>query len=164
MPREELWAPLESVASLHSLQGHSALPLCAHCLHRCGACWCAGGRAKERWAICDRRAHVYRETHRRVGVEKDDVDFLSDTLLLHVFARVSARRAVGDAISVCLQACWGAVAMLALVRWELVLVVAQGEVLCWLRSVLFSGASRLAEASSLIALGTSRRSEDCGLG
>ena len=78
---------------------------------------------------------MFRETYRRVGGEKVDVDFLGDTLLLHVFARVSARRAVGDAISVCSQACWGAVAMLALVRWELVLVVAQGEVLCWLRRV-----------------------------
>ena len=58
-----------------------------------------------RWEICDRRAHMYRETHRPVGLEIVDGDFFADTLVLHVFVCVSARRVAGVTIDVCLQAC-----------------------------------------------------------
>ena len=77
----------------------------AHCLHLRAARLSACGRAKVRWEICVRRAHMYRETHRPVGLQNVDGDFFADTLVLHVFVCVSARRVAGMAISVCLQAC-----------------------------------------------------------
>ena len=48
---------------------------------------------------------MYRETHRPVGLEIVDGDFFADTLVLHVFVCVSARRVAGVTIGVCLQAC-----------------------------------------------------------
>jgi hypothetical protein len=74
---------------------------------------------------------MYRETRRPVGLGIVDGDFFADTLVLVVSACVSARRGAGVAIIVCLQVCWGAVVLLAFARFELVLVAADGEVLCW---------------------------------
>ena len=82
-----------------------APPLCAHCLQLCAARWCACRQAKVRWDICDRRAHMYRETRRPVGLGIVDGDFFADTLVLVVSAYVSARRGAGVAIIVCLQVC-----------------------------------------------------------
>ena len=54
--------------------------------------------------------------------------------------------------------------LLAFARCEFLLVAAEGEVLCWLRSVFClvvpRGDSWLSPTSGLIAPGTSRRSED----